>query len=185
MGGTVSLTRGSTLGEARSPLFLLGRPLQFLVALVVNERLAVIDRGLQDFAEEDAVVAGIEQAVEAAFERRHSTGKERHRVPAFAPGNTLEAVVGARGEAMADLLLLVGKDAETEVGSGAEGRENGRPVVDANQHQRRIKRHRCKRVDGQAVGAALGIEHRGNDDAGGKAATGATEEAGRKMGLRA
>ena len=159
--------------------------LQFLVALVVDERLAVVDRSLQHFAEEDAMVAGIEQTVEPTFQCCHSTGDQRHRVLAFAPRNPFEAIIGTGGEAMADLLLLVGKDAQTEVGRCAEGWEDGRAVVDANQHQGWVERHRCERVDGQAVRTALGIEHRGNDDAGGKAAAGATKKAGREMGLRA
>ena len=125
------------MGKRAPPLFYwlgLLRPLQLPVALVVDKWLAVVNGGLQSFAEEDAVIACVDQPVKAAFESRQSTGNQRHRITAFAPIDTIEAVIGAGGEAVADVLLLAGEDAEAEVRGLAEGWENSRAVVDADEH---------------------------------------------------
>src|SRR5438270_5968501 len=141
-------------------------------ATVIKQRAAVAMLGVQDFGDQDGVVAGIYQAVRTAFERGQRAGDQRHALVPGVPFDRVEPVVPAPRKMYRKILLALMKNIDTQALRPAKALENVGTVIDADQNQRRIERNRCKRVRGHAVRAPLGVRNRDDGDAGGKSRAG-------------
>lgn len=63
------------------------------------------------------------------------------------PLYTVEPIIYRPGKAIGGLTLILFEDAQTEVRSAEKPLQNGRPVIDTDQNQRRLKRDRGERID--------------------------------------
>lgn len=122
------------------------------------------------------MIAGIDGAIDAAFETRQAPDHQRHAGRSGLPFGPFEAAVGFERKAVREILLEGGEEAEAEVGGGLEMGKHGRAVVDTDQDERRRERNRGEGIDGEAVRIAGGVQSGGNGDAGGEVAAGTPEQ---------
>lgn len=66
-----------------------------IAAAEVNEREAFAVLGVEDFGDQDGVIAGIDQFMNGAFERGQDAGNEGHAMTSRDPVDAFEAVLAA------------------------------------------------------------------------------------------
>ena len=141
-----------------------------------QRRFRPIHPDLFNPADDDPVIAAVMDGVGAAGQRRGNAVQERRT---GRPGRMAIAmhIKGLRpGEGVGNLPLIVGQqiDGEAAIGLGETGDATG-PVVEADQDQRRVERHRAKGADGDTHGAAVVAGRCHHGDAGREAAESVSE----------
>jgi hypothetical protein len=145
----------------------------------VEQGRAVAGAGVEDFADEEGVVAGVDDVVDAALEDGEGGVEDRGSGGSGVPGDAVEALgVGTACELGGEVLLGVAEDADGVVGAGAEVREYAGGVIDGDEDEWRIERNGGERADGKTVRASAAVDRSGDGDAGGPAGAGLAELGG-------
>lgn len=145
----------------------------------VEQGGSVAGAGVEDFADEEGVVAGLDDIVDAALEDGEGGVEDWGSGGSGMPGDAVEALgVGAAGELGGEVLLGVAEDADSVVGAGAEVREHAGGVVDGNEDEWGIEGNGGERAHGETVRASVAVEGGGDGDAGGPAGASLAELSG-------
>ena len=121
------------------------------------------------------MVAALMDRLRLAIERRETA--VQHGRPGFPPlpGDAIPAVADRRRKPHRQVALIVAQHIDRETSGRAEGVQILRRPVQAEQHQRRVERHRTEGVGGQPDRIAR-IGNRGDDGhSGGETSKGIAE----------
>src|SRR5258706_11801496 len=140
------------------------------MAAVVEQRIAVARAQRLDQADQDAMVAPIEDVDEAAIDEAQTVfqdGCSGDRYMRVHPAKLVMAQVHIAGEAVRDRLLIAGEDIHGEDAAVEERLMDAAGALEAEEHQRRIERDGGKGIDGDAKTPRCLIGG-GDGDAGGE-----------------
>lgn len=144
-----------------------------VVAAPVDQRLAFrLVLGFQHFADEDQVIAFLVLAFAAAGQPGGDAAEQRRAVALAGELRALAFFEAGAGEQAAQVLLLPAQHLDGEALGGKKAGGGAGLLAQAPQDQRGFQRYRAEGVDGQAQRAVVGVQHRGDGDAGGEAAQG-------------
>ena len=137
-----------------------------------QQRIALLHHDILDFRNKDRVIPGILGRVQPAFQVRQRTVQNRRAVAGavearsgFGFGVFMRAF--RTGIILRNGSLILAQHIDPKALLGMQMRVRARAVVDANQHQHGIERHRGKRVGRHAVDFAIEVD-RNDGDPGGK-----------------
>jgi len=147
-----------------------------VISGVEHERIPGERLGEYDFSHKDVVVTLGEPADHRTFERADRAIDKRDAARARMPGDSLKSVFGEAREALGDIDLAGGKEAQSEAGSGAENVDGSDAMCKTNKDQGRFQRHRREGIYSQGVGLAGGVDRPGDCYACRKSTTGPPEE---------
>ena len=133
---------------------------------------------VDDFADDDYMVAAVVLVPHPAFEARGAAVQQRHLAMAALERDTGEFVGAALGETVRGRLLICGENMHREIVGGGETFHVGGRLAEAPQHHWRIERDRIEAVCRQAVVIAVRAACGHDRDAGGEGA-----ERNAKLGL--
>ena len=150
-----------------------------VLAAKEEQRLSIANDDLLDLSDEDGVITGVLRRVQAAFQicqRAMQNGRAVLRAlkaRACFLGSTIVGSCRAR-IILRNGTLILRQYVHPEALLGVQMCMGASALIDAHQHQHRVKRHRGERVRRHAVHLVVGIE-RNYGDAGRKASQGLAE----------
>ena len=121
-----------------------------VTAFKVDQRIGVADDDVFDLAEEYRVVAAIEGFEKAALKGRERACQDRDAVLVNGVFDAGELILNERREMLGDGGFIGGKDVHREPARLLKSVMAAGRFFDADQDERRIKRHRAKRRYGDA-----------------------------------
>src|ERR1043165_3346518 len=108
----------------------------------IEERRALARGGVDDFADEDGMIAADDLVVHAAFERAKSVRNERHAEGSAADLQAGELVAAAGGGAAGAVGLIHGQDGDAKGLRLHDGVVARRRLGNADEDERRVQRQR-------------------------------------------
>lgn len=129
-----------------------------------------------NFADEDVVVAAVQDSVFAALEDGQAIVQERHsRCPSSKGNGKLLVVAGIPArEVIGDTLLPFGENTDTELVGRGQSMVAFGLSTDTDQEQHRVQRHRRYGVGGHAMHTSVDVSC-DDSDSGGKVANNVAE----------
>jgi hypothetical protein len=146
-----------------------------VLASEVQQRVTFTSVRTDHLRDEDGVIPGFHGLNDRALHRRETPGDQRSTRLAFRPLESFEAIRDALRETNRQLLLVFRKHVDGIPCACAEVGQDGAPVIDADQNQRRGSRYGGKRINRKAIWSAVRCAHRCNSDARCKAGAGFAE----------
>ena len=116
------------------------------------------------------MIAGLVRGGALALDVRQRAVQQDEPARTLLVADAVEPLLAILREAPAHRLLVAREDVDRERGRGDEQAMHRRLVVDRQQYQRRLERHRREAVGGHAVGTPVGIARGDHGDTGGEPA---------------
>ena len=130
-----------------------------------------------DTTDKYGVITGCVGSIVRHFEGRATTRENRGATSTSLPMQTDKSVGRPSGETVRQILLFGRQDIDDVMTGPAEGLEVVRIIVQTPEDERRLKRNRGKRIDGQPDRVAIRVDGRDNGDAGSEASEGIAQGA--------
>src|SRR5438445_2494234 len=118
-----------------------------IAAAEIEERDAIARSRPNDFADENRMIAAGKLIVDRAFERGQRARNERHAELAALDVDPGELVVRSRSKSRRDIGLIGAEDADAELPGSDDCIVRFHAFFDADEHEWRAKRKRCKGSD--------------------------------------
>jgi len=137
-----------------------------------------------DPADENGVIAAHQLRLVDHFETGAAPGKDRRPAGTGLPLEPDKTIYRPGGEAIGNVLLVLGQNVDGVVTGVAESFQVVRTVIEAPQHQGGLQRNGREGIDGQPDGVAIRVDGGNHGDTGGEAPEGVAQGAGIGFCLR-
>ena len=139
-----------------------------VAAVEENEWTPAGDLRLHDFAEEHDVVPGRNAIDDAALEGGQCSGNLRDTGLTVAPIDAVKARIATLRKAHREMLLMLGENVDADGNRLLETLDQTASQIDADHHQRWLRRYGNEGVGGETVGLSFEVASGDNCNSGGK-----------------
>ena len=146
-----------------------------VIPVVIQQWFAARRLRIEHFAEEDRVVAGVDDHCKLAIEQCRRSTQQRHSIGTELPFDPMKAILLFGGKHCSDLLLAFGQNADSEMGASAKVVDESATMIDTDEDERGLNGNRRERTDCESVKRSILCANRRNRNTAGIVPAGIAE----------